>query len=280
MATHSVGVDTGVDIVSRTRQLQREPVRNRLRRWSGYVQRYRRLQLNLKHQHAVLPNSRARAADPVNRTHFLINFPGSPSSIAGLIAWLPILDRLSRRAPVAILVGDVSAYQAVQDATRLPCYFGRIATEAEYVAQQMQTKVMLYLNQSKLNLREGGFHDMFHVFLGAPGPDRAKWLSNRMRLYDYVLAPDVDSKAWLGSRLMGYDSERRVRVVGSPSQPEGAIDQLGARFTATDVVSRGVDAEACVSELLRIRDERDRAVAERSRQLSEQGIVLLKGGQS
>ncbi|SDR83048.1 hypothetical protein [Microlunatus soli] len=265
-------------LMQRTRQLHREPISNRLRRWTGYVQRYRRLQRNLRHQHAVLPNSRARAADPANRTHFLINFPGSPSSIAGLVAWLPVLDRLSREAPVAILVGDVSAYRAVQAATRLPCYFGRIATEAEYVAQQMETKVMVYINQSKLNLREGGFHDMFHVFLGAPGSERTKWLSNRMRLYDYVLAPDEESKAWLGSRLMGFDAEARVRVVGRSPEPDGAIEQLEAHFGG-DVASGGVDVEACVAELLRIRNRRDDVVRARENELAEQGIVLVKGGQ-
>jgi hypothetical protein len=274
MASHSI------EIAPRAGQTRdRESVRNKVRRWSGYIRRYRRLQRNLRHQHAVLPSSRARAADPSNRTHFLINFPGSPNSIDGLVAWLPVLDRLNRRAPVAILVGDVSAYQAVRQATSLPCYFGRIATEAEFVAQQMQTKVMLYINQSKLNLREGGFHDMFHVFLGAPGNERSKWLSNRMRLYDYVLAPDADSKAWLGSRLMNYDADTRVRVVGRPVEQD-AIEQLGAHFGRPDVVTRGIDTEACVTELLRIRDERDQAVAEREDALAEQGIVLVKGGQA
>lgn len=269
-----------VTTASRTRQLEREPLRDRLRRLRLYVGRYRRLQLNLRHQHAVLPSSRARAADPANRTHFLINFPGSPNSIDGLVAWLPIFHRLAREAPVAILVGDVSAYQAVQQATSLPCYFGRVASEAEFVAQQMQTKVMLYLNQSKLNLREGGFHDMFHVFLGAPGTERAKWLSNRMRLYDYVLAPDSASQAWLGSRLMNFDAEQRVRVVGREPEREDAVDHLGAALGVYDVVEGGVDPDLCVRELLAIRDERDRVVAEREAELAARGIVLLKGGQA
>jgi hypothetical protein len=260
---------------------RREPWRNRFRRVSDYLRRYRRLQLNIRQQHAVLPASRARAADPANRTHFLINYPGSPNNIDSLAAWLPVLHRLADQAPVAILVGDISAYESVRMSTDLPCYFGRIASEAEYVAQQMQTKVMLYINQSKLNLREGGFHDMFHVFLGAPGVDRKKWLNNRMRLYDYVLAPDAESKAWLGSRLMAFDADARVKVIGQ-AQPtrESPLDQLGSRLRPTDVVEGGVDVEAAVAALLDIRDERDRQVSERDRWLSEQGIVLLKGGQA
>jgi hypothetical protein len=46
---------------------QREPWRNRARRVSDYLRRYRRLQINIRQQHAVLPTSRARAADPANR---------------------------------------------------------------------------------------------------------------------------------------------------------------------------------------------------------------------
>ncbi|QDP96564.1 hypothetical protein FOE78_12185 [Microlunatus elymi] len=268
------------EIMITRRQASREPVRVRGKRVMTYLRRYRRLQLNLRHQHRVLPTSRSRAADPANRTHFLINFPGSPNSIDGLTDWLPVLHRLNQHAPVAILVGDVAAYQAVCAATQLPCYFGRAATEAEYVAQQMQTKVMLYVNQSKLNLREGGFHDMFHVFLGAPGAARSRWLNNRVRLYDYVLAPDDESKVWLGSRLMGFDAESRVRVVGRPRTSDGPLDQIGSALRGSDVVSGGVDHEAVVAELLRIRDERDRVVADRDRRLAEQGIVLLKGGQA
>ena len=268
------------EIVITRRQVSREPIKLRGKRVLTYLRRYRRLQTNLRRQHLVLPTSRARAADPANRTHFLINFPGSPNSIEGLTGWLPVLHRLNQDAPVAILVGDVSAYQAVCAATQLPCYFGRAATEAEYVAQQMQTKVMLYVNQSKLNLREGGFHDMFHVFLGAPGSARARWLNNRVRLYDYVLAPDEESKAWLGSRLMGFDVDSRVRVVGRRRPADSPLDHLGSALRGDDVESGGVDHEAVVSELLRIRDERDRAVADRDRLLAEQGIVLLKGGQA
>lgn len=273
MITHQVNA------ADRPTQRRREPVRDRARRLFDYVRRYRRAQINMRRQHAVLPASRARVSQPENHTHFLINFPGSPNSIDSLVAWLPVLDRLAQEAPVAILVGDVSAYEAVRAATDHPCYFGRIATEAEFVAQQLQTKVMVYINQSKLNLREGGFHDMFHVFLGAPGDDRRKWLNNRVRLYDYVLAPDEESKAWLGSRLMAFDPEARVRVVGR-SQPavDGPLDQLGARLRPGDVAQGGVDVDAAVGELIKIRDERDRLVGERDARLAEQGIVLLKGG--
>lgn len=257
---------------------------DRLRRYAyglfEYGGRYRRLRINLSRQHLVLPNSRARAADPANRTDFLINYPGSPSSIDSLVRWIPVLHRLRESASVSILVGDVSAYQAIHNVTELSCYFGRVAGDAEFVAQQLQTKVMLYLNQSTLNLREAGFHDMLHVFLGAPGNERRRWLCNRMRLYDYVLAPDEDSKAWLAARLMSFDADRQVRVIGR-GEDEGrtVLDRVEDRLSANNVVDHGVDPDAVVTELLRIRDERDRLVAERFTALAEQGIVLAKGGQ-
>lgn len=267
-------------VALRTSQTGREQVRYRVRRLVEFGRRYRRLRINLSRQHLVLPNSRARAADPTNCTDFLINYPGSPNNIDGLVRWLPVLHQLRETAEVSILVGDVSAYQAIHDVTDLSCYFGRVASEAEYVAQQLQTRVMLYLNQSKLNLREAGFHDMFHVFLGSPGLERQRWLSNRMRLYDYVLAPDEDSKAWLASRLMSFDADRRVRVVGHPVEGENALDRLENRVLADNVVDQGVDPDAVVAELLRIREERDRVVAERDAALAQQGIVLDKGGQA
>lgn len=268
------------EVVVRNRGRLRPAAPGAFARVREYVHRYYRLSLNLRHQHVVLPSSRARAADPENRTHFLINYPGSPDNIDGLVTWLPVLHRLADRAPVAILVGDVLAYRAVTRATDLPCYFGRVASEAEYVAQQMQTKVMLYINQSKLNLREGGFHDIFHVFLGAPGPERELWLNNRLRLFDYVLAPDEESKAWLEARLMAYDVDSRVRVVGHSRPVDGPWEHLGSRLLHTDMLAGRVDVDVVVEELLRIRDERDRVVAERDAALAEQGIVLLKGGQA
>ncbi|GAB3926121.1 hypothetical protein GCM10011575_07150 [Microlunatus endophyticus] len=268
------------DVTLRSRAERPTVAPIRLRRALEYARRYHRLSVNLRHQHLVLPDSRARAADPANHTHFLINFPGSPSGVDELTAWLPMLHRLSRWAPVAILVGDVLAYRAVSAETALPCYFGRVASEAEYVAQQLQTKVMLYVNQSKLNLREAGFHDILHVFLGAPGPGRQNWLNNRLRLYDYVLAPDDESKAWLAARMMAYDVSTTVRIVGRPVPPAGPLSGLGARLRAADVAEAGVDVDAVVEELLQIRDERDRLVTERDARLAEQGIVLLKGGQA
>jgi len=155
-----------------------------------------------------------------------------------------------------------------------------VASEAEYAAQQLRTKVMLYINQSKLNLREAGFHDMLHVFLGAPDFSRERWLNNRMRLYDYVLAPDEESKEWLGRRLMSFDVERRVRVVGESLQGEKLLSFIEGSLLSRSVVDRGVDADAVVRELLSIREERDRVVSQRDAELSTQGIVLLKGGQA
>lgn len=256
-----------------------DPIPNRLHRAVEYGRRYRRLHINLSRQHLILPNSRARAADPANRTDFLMNYPGSPSSIDGLVRWLPILHALRESASVSILVGDICAYRAVRQATDLPCYFGRVASEAEYVAQQLQTKVMLYVNQSKLNLREAGFHDMLHVFLGAPGRSRRRWLSNRMRLYDYVLVPDEESRGWLASRLMSFNVEARVRVIGRRTE-ETVLDRFESRVLPNTVVDHGVDPAAVVRELLQIRDERDRLVADRDAALAERGIVLVKGGQA
>lgn len=255
-------------------------LRARVLRLVDYGRRYRRLRMNLSRQHLVLPGSRARAADPTNDTDFLINYPGSPSGIDDLVMWLPVLHQLRESATVSILVGDVSAYRAIHDLTDLPCYFGRVASEAEYVAQQLQTKVMLYINQSRLNLREAGFHDMLHVFLGAPGANREVWLNNRVRLYDYVLAPDEDSKAWMASRLMSYDADHLVRVVGRRLDADNVFDRLEARIVTDNVVDQGIDPATVMTELLRIRDERDRLVAERGASLAEQGIVLLKGGQA
>lgn len=259
---------------------ERNRLRSRFRRAARHFSHYRRLHINLRYQEALLPHSRSRSADPASRTHFLINYPGSPSSITGLVNWLPVLHRLSQDAPVAILVGDISAYRAVREVTSLPCYFGRAANEAEYVAQQLHTKVMLYINQARLNLREAGFHDMLHVFMGAPGWSRHRWLNNRMRLYDYVLASDTDTKEWLASRLMSFDAEARVRVVGDPLEDDGRTQGLRPRFLDPNVVDRGVDPDLAVKELLDIRDERDELVTARDRALAAQGIVLDKGGQA
>jgi hypothetical protein len=80
---------------------------------------------------------------------------------------------------------------------------------------------------------------------------------------------------------MAFDADARVKVIGQAQPtPESPLDQLGSRLRPTDVVEGGVDVEAAVAALLDIRDERDRQVSERDRWLSEQGIVLLKGGQA
>lgn len=210
----------------------------RYRRVRDLLKRYRRLQQTQNVQNQLLPNSRNRAGDDEVYSHFLVNYPGSPKSIESLTRWLPVLQRLHESSPVAVLVGDVTAYRAISAASDLPCYFGRTANEAEFVAQQLKTKVMIYVNQAKLNLREGGMHDMVHTFLGTPGGMRSTWLNNRLRLFDYVLAPDTDSKKWMASRLLHYDADRHVRVVGehskdasqnSVSQPEPSpVGSVGA----------------------------------------------------
>jgi hypothetical protein len=303
-------------------------LRHRYRRVRESLNRYRRLQRTLRTADVLSPVSQNLAGDPWTVSQFVVNYPGSPSSIASLLRWLPTLHRLHQYAPVSILVGDVTVYEAVQAASNLPCYFGRNANEAECVAKQLNTKVMLYVNQAKLNLREGGLHDAVHVFLGSPGASRANWLNNRLRLFDYVLAPDTESRDWLASWLMHYDAHAHVRVVpqahpgplpaqwassvespeseellpvsepadaadgvradepldsGRPPDPDPSTELLKPGETehgSRPEAETGIDVEATVDELLRIRTERDELIEARDKELAERGIVLVNGGQA
>jgi hypothetical protein len=58
------------------------------------------------------------------------------------------------------------------------------------------------------------------------------------------------------------------------------VDAVKSRLPVESVVAGGINPDAVVTELLQIRDERDRLVAERDADLAARGIVLRKGGQA
>ncbi|MCW2747527.1 MAG: hypothetical protein JWP10_669 [Nocardioidaceae bacterium] len=213
---------------------------------------------------------RSRELAESSRTDFLVNFPAAPQSVHKLKRWIAVLEQLNEQAPTAIMVASVHSYRKVSKLTSLPTYLAFGMGQPEYIAQRLQTKVMLYVEQSRLNLREAGFHDIFHVFLGSPGYRRKGWLNNRLRLFDYVLAPDDLSAEWIRRRLLHPDAAATVEVVGMPAQRLDDAD--------LPVEDLGVNAAAVSAALIRIRDQRDQAVFERKSGLLDLGIVLTKGG--
>lgn len=251
-------------------------VRRYWRMWDLFG-RYRRLQQTLNMQGDLYPISRNHAGDRWTVSQFLVNYPGSQDGIASLIAWLPTLHRLNEYAPVAVLVGDVTTYRAVLAATELPCYFCRSADETEFVTQQLNAKVMMYVNQMALNLREGGLHDMLHVFLGA-GEERSIWLNNRLRLFDYVLVPDADSKDWMASRLMHYDADAHVRIIGHQESTSLRRREVHDQCPRVSRDTQELRIDTAVASLLAIRDERDELIEARDKELAERGIGLSRAG--
>ncbi|GAB3562000.1 CDP-glycerol glycerophosphotransferase family protein [Spelaeicoccus albus] len=182
---------------------------------------------------------------------FVVNFHATDDrGLETMAARLPALEQLHRERGIAFMVSNTRALEYVRDVCSLPCFLVYGAADPEHLVRTVGARVVLHLEQSELNFRETGIHDVAHVFIGSEsGRD---WLDNRLRVYDSVLVPGDDDGARIAETVRGFAGSGKVRVVGV----DGRFDDAQVVDTLTRVADGVVSLRAK-------RDERRREIADR-----------------
>ncbi|MDQ4138113.1 MAG: CDP-glycerol glycerophosphotransferase family protein, partial [Actinomycetota bacterium] len=161
----------------------------------------------------------------------LVYFPSAPDSLYQLLPWLPTLEILHRRHPVAVICQDSRVAAAVRQRTTM-----RVLTIARYgrlddLLGRSDVKLALYVSHEPRNFECLRFASLIHVYLGHGDSDKGVSASNQLKAYDYAMVPGQAAVDRVARRLMNYDAAERCIVIGQPYAPPLV---RGARADADD----------------------------------------------
>lgn len=164
----------------------------------------------------------------------LAYFADDPTRVYQLIQWLPVLEILDQREPVALVLRQEESAAVLRERTHLPILVAPSFPElTDLYASLDDAAVVLYCNNSMLNFQSLLDHRKLHVHVNHGESDKQSMASNNAKAYDRVfVAGEAAVQRYLGT-LLEFDAERLVRV-GRPQldlQPAALLPDAGRRRT-------------------------------------------------
>ncbi len=126
--------------------------------------------------------------------------------------WLPVLEILHERHPVAIVARDPESALLLSTRTWLPVHTVPSLTELTALYDELDAKVVLYCNNSVLNFQSLISGRMLHVHINHGESDKQSMASNNAKAYDRVFVAGTAAVQRHAAGLLEFDPARLVRV--------------------------------------------------------------------
>jgi hypothetical protein len=148
----------------------------------------------------------------VNNADVLAYFADDPTRTYQLIQWLPVLELLDERHPVAIVARDQASADLLAGRTRLPITLAPTFPELTEVYARSDAKVVLYCNNSMLNFQSLLDGRKLHVHINHGESDKQSMASNNAKAYDRVFVAGEAAVQRHEAGLLAFDTARLVRI--------------------------------------------------------------------
>jgi hypothetical protein len=185
-------------------------------------------------------------------------FADDPTRTYQLSQWLPVLEILHERHPVAIVLRDPESAMVLGARTSLPIFTVPSFPELTALYEQLDPKVVLYCNNSVLNFQSLVSGRPLHVHINHGESDKQSMASNNAKAYDRVFVAGEAAVQRHAAGLLEFDTNRLVRI-GRPQldlRPASVLAPSARRtvlyaptwegdadfnnYTSLDTVGRGV----------------------------------------
>ncbi|CAN5195223.1 CDP-glycerol glycerophosphotransferase family protein [soil metagenome] len=156
----------------------------------------------------------------------IVYYPEDPSRVYQLLQWLPVLDRLDREFPVAVVTRCQESTELIEALTRLPVRLAEGFDDLAALYADLDASVVLYCNNSHLNFNSLINTSMLHVHINHGESDKQSMVSNNAKAYDRVFVAGQAAVERHAAALMEFDLGKLV-VVGRPQldlEPEPILD--------------------------------------------------------
>jgi hypothetical protein len=148
----------------------------------------------------------------VNEVCVIAYFAGDATRCYQLVQWLEVLEILHDRHPVAIVVRDPEAAVAVGSHTALPVLAAATFRELTELHARLDASVVLYCNNSMLNVESLLDGRRLHVHISHGESDKQSMASNNAKAYDRVFVAGEAAVQRLAAGLLEFDTSRLVRT--------------------------------------------------------------------
>jgi hypothetical protein len=142
----------------------------------------------------------------------VVYFGDDTSRLYQLDQWLPALEQLAARRPVALLMRSASAARDLVGRTSLPIVYVRTLRQLMDLYGTNDFKVALYVNHSRINFQSLLAADMLHVHVNHGESDKRSSFSNQVRAYNRVFVAGANAAARYRERLLELDDASIVEV--------------------------------------------------------------------
>jgi len=155
------------------------------------------------------------AVSPAGDAEVIVYFGDDPLRVYQLRQWLPVLEQLHRRHPVAVVLRDEATHQIVRTMSLLPAIHLPAFGELTEMYRLGNHKVVVYVNNSIKNFQSLVARSVVHVHVNHGESDKICMVSNQGKAYDQVFVAGEAAVERHRSHLIGFDPARLV-TVGRP----------------------------------------------------------------
>ena len=139
-------------------------------------------------------------------------FADDPTRTYQLVQWLPVLELLHARHPVALVVRDPHSAVVLGDRTDLPIHVATPFPELTALYAELDAKVVLYCNNSMLNFQSLLHGRSLHAHINHGESDKQSMASNNAKAYDRVFVAGEAAVQRHVAGLLEFDTSRLVRI--------------------------------------------------------------------
>ena len=139
-------------------------------------------------------------------------FADDPTRTYQLVQWLPVLEVLHQRHPVALVLRDPDSAALVGARTSLPVLLVPGFAELTALYDRLGAKVVLYVNNSPANFQSLVDTRMLHAHVNHGESDKQSMASNNAKAYDRVFVAGEAAVQRHTAALMEFDASRLVRI--------------------------------------------------------------------
>ena len=126
--------------------------------------------------------------------------------------WLPVLEILDERHPVALVMRDADAARHLRGRTTLPILTAPSFPELTALYDELDAKVVVYCNNSMFNFQSLLSTRMLHVHINHGESDKHSMASNNAKSYDRVFVAGPAAVDRHAAGLLDFDLERLVPI--------------------------------------------------------------------
>lgn len=148
----------------------------------------------------------------MNDVQVIAYFADDPTRTYQLVQWLPVLELLHARHPVALVVRDPQSAVVLGDRTDLQIHTATPFQELTALYAELDAKVVLYCNNSMLNFQSLLHGRALHAHINHGESDKQSMASNNAKAYDRVFVAGEAAVQRHAAGLLEFDTARLVRT--------------------------------------------------------------------